>query len=114
MRRAGGGNSPALPLARPYSARHLACKKEKSPALLVGRGLWKWDQLRLRKVGVPIFHAKAIRVAANWFHLPEKKNPAARPLACGVSSNTPEFLRRERQPLRVGTRPPLPAEMSAF
>src|SRR5262245_28367906 len=29
----------------------------------------------MRKVGVSIFHAKAIRVAANWFHLPEKKTP---------------------------------------
>ena len=35
------------------------------------------------------FRAEPMRTAANWFRLPEKKNPAPRPLACGVSSNTP-------------------------
>src|SRR5262249_3525280 len=102
------GIAPRCPW-RGRTARDLwLCKKGKNPALLVGRGLWKWDQLRLRKVGVPIFHAKAIRVAANWFHLPEKKNPAARPLACGVSSNTPEFLRREAPAFKGGHQAAVP------
>jgi len=29
----------------------------------------------LAKGSVPIFRAKAIRIAANWFPLPEKKKP---------------------------------------
>src|SRR5262249_18575238 len=54
------------------------------------------------------FHAKAIRIAATWFRLPEKKNPAARPLACGVSSSTPEFLRREAPAFKGGHQAAVP------
>jgi len=59
------------------------------------------------------FRAEPMGTAANWFRLPEKKNPAPRPLACGVSSNIP-VLFPKRAPALVGQRPPLPAKMSAF
>src|SRR5262249_14242908 len=44
-----------------------------------------------------------------------KENPAARPIGCGVSSNTPGFLRREA-PAFKGWAPGrrFPAEMSAL
>jgi hypothetical protein len=54
--------------------------------------------------------AAAISLPCHW----RKKNPAARPLACGVSSNTPGFLRREAPAFKGGHQAAVPAEMSAL
>src|SRR5215475_13508766 len=103
-----GPSKSRPPMSHRKTDLGIPCRSKSAKVVLVLMAMQKGKKPRPtggtepRKVGVPIFHAKAIRVAANWFHLPEKKNPAARPLACGVSSNTPEFLRREAPAFKGG------------
>ena len=62
--------------------------------------------------GIPVFRTKAIRIAANWFRLPDKEKPRTEE-GCRVLFGYPSsLLDGERRLQGVAKRPPLPAEMS--
>src|SRR5215475_12898102 len=113
--RLGGENSPALPSARPYSARHLAMQKGKKSSPTGGAGLREMGLVTLAKGRCAYLPRQSNSGRGETGSTYQKRKTTQRGHSHAGSLRTPQSSSEgKRQPLRVGTRPPFPAEMSAF